>query len=162
MKFVEFLKNWLFPIFSFIFTVLIIPFLWEYYVTVRPELQNIAKDMRTIRDDVEIIESRYTKSDGNGISCKIGISADKTGIAAYVHTSKTQSLNLKSGDVINISNPFDAHRASIWCTVSISEDEKMRSSDAHLFLSQEAMNKLGIKSESFKLGVFNMSFKISK
>ena len=161
MKFIDLLRNWIFPIFCFIFTVLIIPFLWEYYVTVRPEIKKIASEITVIKEKVSIIESRYTKSDDNGRTCKIGISGDKTGIAAYVYTSKSYSLNLKSGDVINISNLFDVHRASIWCTVSIIEDEQ-KPSDADIFLSHEAMNKLGIKNENFKIGLFNMSYKISK
>jgi len=161
MKFVDVLKTWILPLFSFVFTVLITPFLWEYYVTVRPEIKNIANDIREIKDNMEVIESRYTKSDGDGKPCKIGISRDKTGIAAYVYTSKSHSLNLKSGNVINISNPYDVHRASIWCTVSIIEDEQ-KPSDADIFLSQEAINKLGIKNEKFGIGLFNMNYKISK
>ena len=159
MKLIEFFKNkgWIFNI----CTALIIPLLWEYYVTVRPDLKKMADDINVMKDNISIIESRYTKSDDDGKTCKIGISGDKTGIAAYVYTSKSHSLNLKSGDVINISNPFDVHRASIWCTVSIIEDEQ-KPSDADIFLSHEAMNKLGIKSENFKIGLFKMSYKISK
>ena len=161
MKVVDFFKTWVFPIFSFVFSVLIIPFFVEYYVTVRPAIEKTADDIKVIKDNIGIIESRYTKSDGDGKPCKIGISSDKTGIAAYVYTSKSYSLNLKSGDVINISNPFDVHRASIWCTVSIIEDEQ-KPSDADIFLSHEAINKLGIKSENFRQGLFNMSYKNSK
>ena len=161
MKATEIFKNWIFPIFTLIFTALIIPFFWEYYVTVRPEIKNTAKDIQEIKNRMEIVESKYTKSDNQGKACKVGISRDKIGATVYIYNSKNSYLNLKSGDVINISNPYDIHRASIWCTVCIIETgQNTPTGDADMFLSREALNRLGIN--DFTKGVFNMSHKTRK
>lgn len=151
------LKDWVLPIISAVFTLFIAPLLYEYFVTIRPEITQMKVDINTIIENQKTIESVYTKVDKDGKPCKIGVGMDKTGATVYVYTHK--DLGLKNNDIIYISNPFSPFKQSIWCTVCLLEPTaKDIEGIADMYLSREALKVLG-KNEA---GVFNMSYKTKK
>lgn len=159
-KFLWIWEKVIFPIMIFVFTIFIAPLLWEYYVTIRPNIINIDKNIQSMNNSISLIESRYTKKDVNGMDCKVGITSEMSGNS--VAMPESNKYNLKGADVIYVTNPYSPYSPTMRFTVYLKENTSNNDSKCDFFLSKEAMERLDINKKEFYKGVFNMKIHIEK
>jgi len=159
-KFIDFIRNWVAPILYVIVTVLIAPILYDYFFTLKPEIQKINDNIHRISFSLEEIENRYTKRDENGIDCKVGISSEMSGNNVAIPANN--KFGLKGADKIYVTNPYSKYNPTMIFIVYLKEVDSKNPSNCDIFLSKEAMEKLDIKKDYFNIGVFNMKMRIEK
>lgn len=136
----------------------------DHLFSVKPAIEEIAKDISAIskaeeatQNKISIIEEKYLQKDNEGISCKVGVSSEL--IKNQVSVFKNNQFDLKSQDVVYITNPFGPFTPTAAFIVSMVDGADSKS-DADLFLSKEGLEKLDISRADFKKGVFDMKLRL--
>lgn len=141
----------------------IIGFFCDFFSSVGPNIECIKNDLRKIYERSESmdesiyeIEGNYLKRDEEGCSCIVGVSSEMEG--NYVSVYKGNKLNLKSGDIIFITNPYGKYTPTIKFVVYLMEENLDNKSSADLYVSREGISKLDISPREVKRkGIFNMT-----
>ena len=140
-----------------------IGFCFDFFNQVGPNIECIKNDLKKIAEwsesmDESIleIEGNYLKRDEEGCSCIVGVSNDLEG--NYVSVYKGNKLNLKSGDIIFITNPYGKFTPTIKFVVYLMEEDTNNKSSADLYVSREGIDKLDVTPQEVrKKGIFNMT-----
>ena len=124
--------------------------------SIKDELCSISKSSGSIDESIQIIKSYYIKRDEEGCACVVGVSSEMEG--NYVSVYKGNKLNLKSGDIIFITNPYGKFTPTVKFVVYFMEENTSNKSVADLYVSRAGIDKLDISPRDVKRkGVFNMT-----
>lgn len=138
-------------------------FLFDFFNQVGPNIECIKNDLRKISEQSESmdesifkIEGKYLKRDEDGYSCVVGVSSEMEG--NYVSVYKDNKLNLESGDIIFITNPYGKFTPTVKFVVYLMEENTGNKSSADLYVSRAGIDKLDITPKEVKRkGIFNMT-----
>jgi len=141
----------------------VIGFYFDFFTHVGPdiesikdELHNISKSSESIDNSIQIIMNSIIKRDEKGYACVVGVSSEMEG--NYVSVYKGNKLNLKSGDIIYITNPYGKFTPTVKFVVYFMEENTSNTTKADLYVSREGIDKLDISPRDVKRkGVFNMT-----
>lgn len=119
-------------------------------------MRKIAEKSESMDESIYEIEGKYLKRDEEGCACIVGVSNDLEG--NYVSVYKGNKLNLKSGDIIFITNPYGKFTPTIKFVVYLMEENTNKKSSADLYVSRAGIDKLDITPQEVrKKGIFNMT-----
>ena len=138
-------------------------FYFDFFTHVGPDigsmkntLSDISKSSQSIDESIVEIKDCCFTCDQEGYSCIVGVSSEMEG--NYVSVYKGNKLNLKSGDVIYITNPYGKFTPTVKFMVYFMEESTSNNSTADLYVSRAGIDKLDVSPRDVKRkGVFNMT-----
>ena len=159
-KFITLIRDWIAPVLYVIVTVFLAPILYDYFVTLKPNVQKIDNNIEGIMSSMKEIENRYTKRDENGIDCKVGFSNEISG--NNIVLPENNKFGLKGADKIYITNPYSIFNTTMMFIVNLIEFDSKNPSKCDVFISKEAIEKLDIKKNDLCRGIFSMKMRTEK
>ena len=138
-------------------------FYFDFFTHVGPDMESVKDELCSMSRSSESIDMRikeikdyYIKRDEEGCACAVGVSSEMEG--NYVSVYKGNKLNLKSGDIIYITNPYGKFTPTVKFVVYFIDENTSNKSTADLYVSRAGIDKLDISPREVKRkGVFNMT-----
>ena len=142
----------------------IITFYFDFFTHVNPNIESIQEDLKELAQNsanmdrsLYNIENRYLTKDEDGCECFVGVSSEMT--ENYVSVYKGNRLNLKSNDIIYITNPYGKFTPTVKFVVYLIDNAPNNSSQADLYVSKLGIDRLDVPRDQMKRGIFKMTIK---